>query len=481
MTLFYYAFIIALMALLLRAWNLHQDPFHPWIYLIPQFIFLYGVMPLAVIAYNPDRFLSYTGGWSDLLEYQLITSVLTGCMLWGSALGARVVRESRVLWRPLAIQNALQITILAAGLGALGTASWLYAISNVGGFEAAYGRAYGGGWDDSGYVREMPAIGLVGALSVFLLRAGKRMRSVDWALTVFCVLPTLTQGILGARRGPTFMAVIVLLGGYFYFTRKRVSLTVAASGGVLLGMLMLFLVLNRNEIYFGSELSQSFENPFEYLDQWDSNEYLLGSATVRYAQQFGGFYGARELTHILARPIPHDMWPTKYEDIGAFFGADVNLTLNNGVSPSALHSLVGWLPSVGSAVGFVGDLWLEYQYLAPIAAMLVGFAYGRLWRHASVNLYARLTYPLFAALSVYLVMQDEDAWLFRVLLFVGPTLILAYVINSGIRYLRPGVGAANSPKLKMSPRWNSRGIARPGRLGIPVPANSPPEDERSSR
>jgi hypothetical protein len=459
MTFFYWAFILTLLALFLRAWNLNRDPFHPWSYLIPQFIFLYGVTPLANIAYDSDRFLSYTGGASALLEYQLITSVLTGGLLWGSALGARGVRGSRVLWRPLAIQNAAQITILAAVLGALGTAFWLYAISNVGGFEAAYGRAYGGGWDDSGYVREMPAIGLVGALTVFVLRAGKGMRPVDWALTVFCVLPTLTQGILGARRGPTFMAVIVLLGGYFYFTRKRVSLAVAASGGVLLGLLMLFLVLNRNAIYFGSELSQSFQDPFEYFDQWDSSEYLIGSATVRYAQQYGGFYGSRELTHILARPIPHGMWPTKYEDIGGFFGADVNLTLNNGVSPTALHSLVGWLPSVGSAVGFVGDLWLEYQYLAPVAAFLVGFAYGRLWRHASVNLYARLIYPLFAALSIYLVMQDEDAWLFRVLLFVGPTLILAYVINSGIRYLRPGVGAAKSSQLKMmSPRLNSRGI-----------------------
>ena len=480
MTLFYCTFILALLALFLRAWNLHRDPFHPWIYLIPQFIFLYGVMPLAVIAYNQERFLSYVGGSSALLEYQLITSILTGGLLWGSALGARGVGGSRVLWRPLAIENAGQIRIMATGLGALAMAFWLYAIFNVGGFEAAYGRAYGGGWDDNGYVREIPAIGLVGTLIVFLLRVGKGVRPADWTLAVFCALPTLAQGILGARRGPTFMAVIVLLGGYFYFMRKRVSLAVAVPGGGLLGLLMLFLVLNRNEIYLGSEFSQSFQNPLEFFDQWDSNEYLIGSATVRYAQQYGGFYGARELTHILARPVPHGIWPTKYEDMGAFFGAGVDLTLNNGVSPSALGYLVGWLPSVGSAVGFVGDLWLEYQYLAPVAAILVGFAYGRLWRNASVNLYARLIYPILAALSIYLVMQDEDAWLFRALFFGGPTLILVYVINCGIRYLRPGVGAPKSAKLNMGRDFNSRGISGPGRLGIPARTSGRSGDERPS-
>src|SRR5271154_5103128 len=97
MTFFYCAFILALLALFLRAWNRHRDPFHPWIYLIPQFIFLYGVMPLALIAYNPEEFLSYVGNWSDLFVYQLITSVLVGGLLLGSSFGARMVRGSPVL------------------------------------------------------------------------------------------------------------------------------------------------------------------------------------------------------------------------------------------------------------------------------------------------------------------------------------------------------------------------------------------------
>jgi len=229
------------------------------------------------------------------------------------------------------------------------------------------------------------------------------------------------------------MAVLVVAGGWVYFMRKRVSLSLALAGGIALGFLMLFLVANRGEIHLGSEL-EGVRNPVEFLERWESNEYLIGSAAVRLAQDQGGFYGTRQLTHLLGRFIPAFMWPGVYEDLSQMLGLTVNIKLNAGVDPVAIGSLVGWQPSVGSATGFVGASWLEFQYAAPLFAIAVGYFYGRVWKLSRSSVSARVFYLLILALSVYLVMQDTDAWLYRVLLLGIPLWVAAGIAH--VRQLR---------------------------------------------
>jgi hypothetical protein len=409
-------------------WARHRDIFHPWILLIPQFIFLYGLFPIASFQNDPERFIAYAGGEDSLLWYQLLTFFLPLCLLVGVSAGTRGIPSATARWQPRVIGNERAIRSVALIFGAMAMAGWLLMISSVGGLEAAYGAGYGGGWDDSGYIREMPYIGMVGVLLVFLLRVNKGMRSVDWVLVIFCASPVLLHGLLGARRGPTFMAAILVVGGYFYFMRKRVSLIFALPAGIMLGVLMLFLVVNRGDIYLGSEFS-GLRSPFEFLEQWDASEYLIGSAVVRYADAHGGYYGAKELTHILSRLMPKMIWPSVYEDISAFFGLEIDFTINAGINPTAIYNVTGWTPSQGSAVGFVGAVWLEFQYVAPVVAFLFGYVYGVAWRKASTNVTARLIYLLLIALSVYLVMQDLDAWLFRVLLLGVPLILTSRLLR----------------------------------------------------
>lgn len=422
MTVFYFIYMIFFGSLFFWCWSRSRDVFHPWIIFIPQFIFLYGFFPLPTVMAAPERFYAYAGE-DALYWYQFLTIVLPLCLLLGIAQGAGQYFSGQRRAVLPQIANKEIIYRIAIGLGIAGVASWLYGIYNVGGFFAAYGAGYGGGWDDSGYVRELPYIGMLAVLMVFLLRVGKGMRAIDWALILFSASPVLLHGLLGARRGPTFMAAILVAGGYVFFMRKRVSLSIVLPAGIMLGMFILFLVANRDDIHLGSELTE-LKSPLSFLEQFESSEYLIGGAVVQYADKVGSFYGAREATHLLGRMTPKFIWPNVYADLGQMFGFVFDLTLNSGIDPSAIETITGWQPTVGSAMGMVGDFWIEFNIFSLAVAYAIGYFYGRVWRASFTNLTAKLMHLILSAFSIYLVMQDLDAWLYRVFL-LGIPLVLA--------------------------------------------------------
>jgi hypothetical protein len=331
----------------------------------------------------------------------------------------------------LRINNPKRIQIVAILLGVLGFYAWLTLIMNVGGFSAAYGAAYGGGWATSGYIREMRFVGLLGAILLFMVRSGRGMRITDWILIGICITPTLTHALLGARRGPLFLSVVILIGGYFYFMRKKVSLPVLIGLGVSLGLGMLFLVANRNNIHLGSDLAaRGVTKPSDFLLRWESNEYLIGGAVIRYTDLNGSFYGIRELTWLIGRILPHSIWPTIWTDLPQLFGMHFNLFVNGGVSQEGLTTLSNWTPSVGSAEGFSAALYLEFGWLSPGAAYMIGIFYGKIWSAAKTGLAARVFYLLMAAISVYLVMQSLDPWLYRLMLFGLPAYFVLRTVKA---------------------------------------------------
>ncbi|XWN31697.1 MAG: oligosaccharide repeat unit polymerase [Devosia sp.] len=417
------------------AWMRYRDPFHPLIYLLPQLAFLYAVMPLALLAEDPVRFAWYTGGPS-VARYQAIVILLIASLIGGVVVATAGVTRRRARWHSLDIVDEAGLRTLAVALGGIGLAAWLYVVLRAGGFMAAYGGAYGGGWVPSGHIREARFVGLVGALLIYLSRVGRGMRAADWALVALCVFPTLFHGLVGARRGPTFLALVVAGGGYIYFMRKKVPVPLIIGGGLLVGALLMFLVANRAAIHLGAE-ALPVTDPLAHLNRWSSNEYLVGSAVVRYADMYGSHYGMRELVWLIGRVVPSAIWPTIYLDLPLIFGIDVDLRLNGGVNPLAIASLVNWAPTKGSAEGFVASLWLEFGLFAPFVAFAIGTVHGTLWKRARSSLAARVVALLAAALSVYLVMQALDPWLYRLLLFglsawlllrtvrARPTLVLA--------------------------------------------------------
>jgi len=111
------------------------------------------------------------------------------------------------------------------------------------------------------------------------------------------------------------------------------------------------------------------------------------------------------------------------------FGFDIDLRVNVGMDPLRLAAIAGWVPSIGSAEGFAASLYMEFGLAAFPVAFLIGVLYGRVWLAARDSLAARVTYLLMVALSVYLIMQNFDPWLYRLLMLGLP----AYLI---VRFVR---------------------------------------------
>ncbi len=408
-------------------WNKHHDVFHPWMYLIPQCVFLNAALPAVVFMADPEQFDFYSGG-GFLAIYQALAVFMTGCLLFGVARGASGPPRP---WADLRWKRAMSPRVFAIGIGAVGFAAFAYGVLNVGGLFAAYGRGYGGGAVSSGYLRMAVFCGVIGAIVLYAAKARRgRLQLLDWGLIALCTFPTLFHGLLGARRGPTFLALVVLVGGYLYFSRKKIGFTMAIPGAMIVGMGLLFLVANRSAIHLGANIDDiDYRSPVTYLDRWNSNEYLYGSATVRYANENGSFYGGRELVHLIGRFIPHEWWPSAYESLSKSLGLNIDIRTNGGIPRDGILLVSGWEPSRGAAPGFIGDFWLEFGYFSFPVLFLVGYLYGRAWKVAANSAGGRLVYPLLMAFSIYLTMQGVDPWLYRILLFGGPILLLARMFS----------------------------------------------------
>jgi hypothetical protein len=236
-------------------------------------------------------------------------------------------------------------------------------------------------------------------------------------------MPVLIQGFLGARRGPTFLALTAIAGSYILVFRPRIPFVVVCAASLSVGVLLLFLVANRGNIYLGSQ--KTLDNSATMMmKNWAGNEYLFSSAIFRYVNKSGeAFYGRRILAHTVARVVPKAMWPAKYADMSRSMGLNIDLTKLAGIPEERIATFTGWNIATGAAPSIVGDFWLEFGMLAPFAALGIGWFYGRLWRRSRSDPRIQPLYVMLAALSIYLVAQTIEAWLFRTLLYGIPAFL----------------------------------------------------------
>lgn len=422
--------LVAILAVLgvfaiFRDWTRWRDVFHPTIFCVPQLLFLYVAYPIHGLATDEYEFLSRAGYWEELTNFQFVADIISISVILGIWWGCRRTRGNS---KPISEQNTAAIFLIAILFGVAGLMAWLVGIANVGGFAAAYGRAYGGGWDDSGYVREAAQFGFVAVPLLILSRRKSGMRWYHWLMALAFLSPLLVQGFLGARRGPTFLAITCVAASYILTFRPRIPFAVVVAGGAAVGTLLLWLVANRDAIYLGShkELEGSVSR---MLENWGGNEYLFSSAIVRYVNETGEpFYGLRILAHMLGRIVPLSIWPTKYADVCAAFGLNIDLTQDAGIPIDRIDAVTGWQVAVGAAPGIVGDFWMEFGMFAPAAAFALGGFYGKLWQRSRSDPRIQPAYAMLSALSIYIFTQTIEAWLFRSLLFGIPALIFLTVV-----------------------------------------------------
>lgn len=409
--LLWFALIVPLLAMLL-SFDRTGDVFHPVILIAPMLTFLYGWMPMKLVRNGGlDGFFAE----EQVLAVQALNCAGIVALLWGcmSVIPRRVACARQVL------SNAAATRLLVGGIliGSCGLLAWSTTVRNVGGFAEAFGRAYSGGWDDSGYVRDGVLLLVPGILLIVASASASSWRVVHLCAAFLFASPWIVQAILTSRRGPTFMIAVTLGLSLYLHRNKRPPVLAVGAGGVALGLLMLFLISNRGGIYLGSEheLRTDVSSVVQMADP--GNEFVYGTGTVLHIQQTRRhFWGKRYLAQVVVRPVPSSIWPTKYEDFGV-----PELLLNAGTAGEGFSNTLGWEPAIGSAPGLIADVYVEFWYLAFPALWLIGKFYGWIWSKAVTSGGYWITqYVCIAGLTAYLIMQTIEAVIFRLLLMSVP-------------------------------------------------------------
>ncbi len=428
-----------------------RDVFHPVAILMPMVMYLYVYLPYELISeglmkqvlFTPEQ-LSRAQG----INLLCIVALGIGCIWGGRGLNPNLERAkkraggliagkagtfqslSALVAKLQARLNADRLYWLAVFLGFVSVSAFVFNISNVGGLFEAYSVEKGGGTAESGYQRDVVfwAVPAIAVLAYCAANDGLRRKYLVSGIVI--AMPLLIHGLLGGRRGPTFMILTTMATSWFLSRHRRPNLLLFLSGGCALGVLLLAIATFRDQFRIGSQLMTSTGQAVDsMLEQYEElrasgiertlggNEWVYGvNVMLTFEDRNDFFWGTRLLTILFIRPIPRQLWETKYEDVG------MERYITNCGLGNADENLM-WT-SFGAAPGFAGDLFAEFSWGAIVAAWLIGMAYGRAWRAAVAGTGIGLVlYILLAAFSLFLIMQTLEAFVFRMLLTSVPVLI----------------------------------------------------------
>lgn len=434
-----YTLLILLTAVAGVAWAVlwNRDTLHPLVFLLPASAYLYGFIPYtAEVGTLQQYFTTADLQFVQGLNFACVCALTVGSVVGSSSLrrdGQRV--DVHTYTSTFAWQSVLfRLSLLIGGLGVL---LYIYNLSNVGGFIEAYDSAKGGGRAPSGYLRDFTLLSLPAIFLLYLSRSRLRLWK-DYLLLFAYSSPLLVHGLLSARRGPTFMGIAALAGGWYLTRHRRPKLPAVIGGGVAIGLLLLLLVTFRSQIYLGSSFFTDLSlSPDEAISQTieqntevsAGNEFIYGAyAVLRTHRENSHHWGARYLTYIFVRPIPSFIWPDKYEDVG-MESLLVNAgTLGNDVRPGTKITITE--APAGAAPGFAGDLYVEFAWGAVPAAFFLGWFFGFVWRRSLIRGGIWLIiHGCVLSLSLYFVTQTIEAFLFRFLVVTIPTALFWMYAN----------------------------------------------------
>jgi oligosaccharide repeat unit polymerase len=418
-----------------------RDALQPAVFTAPLFIYFYSIWPLLLNREGglPEFFtaaeLAYVAG----LYLASIAALYAGMLKWPKRF-ARPIRRGDVRQRDFFALNlppATRKRVLYVGLilGAIALAAYWYAIFNVGGFESAYSRAKGGGWASSGYIGEAPLLAFPAIVLIALARQGLRIRAQDILLALLIASPHLLQGTFGGRRGPLFLILALLFLAWFIAKGGRPKFRTIVIGVTAISVAVVLVWSQRQHLYLGSGGEFETTRVFEKFspDEIDTgNEYLAGVATVLTADEIGNFYwGHRYFVTFFVRPIPKQLWPTKYEDVGA----DWLYRYGDEEREERYLQSVGFRLLAGSSTGYIADVYYEFAWGAVIVSYLLGRGFCVLWeRHRLRGGLWTILFLQLLILSIYLPTQSLTASLHRFLFMGGITyLVWRYWVGPTLR------------------------------------------------
>lgn len=419
---------VVIVFLALRAYGSTRDALHPALLMSPLFIYMYCAWPL-ILNRNGELHQYFSPSQLEfvaLLYLLSITALYLGLVSGKRGRGTSLGPSIDVFNIEVDESTRRQIGRLAIFLGVIAVSAYLYKISNVGGFEAAYGRAKGGGHAGGiGYISESV---LFSFPAVLLYAISRKAGKVSWAeiiTALIMMMPHLMQGTLGGRRGPIFLALATLFVAWFVARRRRPKMATAIIGIGICGLAVIFVWSQRQDLYLGSGGDVEIERMWEKIVPEGSvstgNTYVAGAATVLMSERLDFHYwGYRYFVTFAIRPIPSQIWPTKYRDMGA----DWLYRHGDEIRAARYRHAVGFVPLAGSAYGYVADTFVEFSWGVLLFSFLLGRVFNAAWvRHTSQGQFWSVLYVVMVILSIYLATQTFTAWAHRTLFIGGLTYV----------------------------------------------------------
>ena len=359
---------------------------NPVTLMAPYFFYMMVFQPCLIVL--NDYHVPLFGDMDALIETAIMYLVGVSAFNFGIFRGLSLKGREKDLPRFVispAVRRSLQIgAFFFSGIGYI---SFFAGIITVGGFQAAYGQAYGGGRTEYGYLNTAILLLFTGASMYMLSREGGKMRIVDYFVVLLLVFPQALHSILGARRGP-FARVLLALGfGPFTVSPRRVSFWFVMAVLAVVGLGALFLVSQRGAIFLGSLKSfekERFISAIYSAHKEPDTGMLADAGIVTMSTTYNRHYWGRRLVpYMLVRIIPKQLWPTKYEDIGFGYLASAKTYSDASFEPSLWNQTLGWRPSRGAPPTYFADLFLEFWWFGPlVGGFLTGYFVGFLWRKA---------------------------------------------------------------------------------------------------
>lgn len=406
------------------------DALMPMIVFGPMLAFTYVYSPAMLLYHGElERF------FPDLaqLEYVALVNFLgIGLFCLGCMSATRRVRGGSQ-WGGVLEQIELdertraRLFNLACAFGVIAVVGFAYMVYDGGGPWVVFSRPKPLLAASSGLIGEMPMLAYPAIMLLAITMRGRTIRLEHVMLALFFASPHLIMASLGGRRGPAFLILSALVLSWYVVKDRRPSLRTVIGMVACLGILMLFLVSNRQNLYLGSERdvdTQAFAEGLVVSEGSAGQEFIYASGLMLSAEKLDHFYwGRRYFTLLFVRPIPKLVWPTKYEDLG--LGWMVNEPGTAGLSDWVWLRAVGFMPLRGSAGGFIADVFLEFWWFGVIVCYLIGRLYGYCWTRSLLSGQIwTVIYVQLLVLSIYLPAQSLGAWLYRALLLIVPTWIL---------------------------------------------------------
>jgi oligosaccharide repeat unit polymerase len=394
----------------IHAYRRTGDGMHPAVVITPLFFYVYVSTPLltkdGLLTFFSIEELEYVAGFYLAAAACLYAGLLLGKKRTGG------IEAQRQTWAFLDNPRVRKrIFAVAVFFGCVAVAAYFYSLESVGGFINAYSRAKGGGRAESGYIGEAILLSFPAIIMLAISRRRLRIRSVDISLALLFALPHLLHGTFGGRRGPLFLILGILFFAWFIAKARAPSFKTGMIAVCVGGLAVVLVWTQRHQVYIGSEeefdASAFLQRTFAE-EAAEGSTYVAGVASILTSDYLNQrYWGYRYFVTFAIRPIPKQLWPTKYEDMGA----DWLRQIAEDETALKYRDAVGFALLSGSATGSFADGYTEFSWGGVVLFFLLGAFYSWIWRrHRQDGGFWTVMFAVALVMSIYLATQSVTAW-----------------------------------------------------------------------